>query len=127
MVIFPSSGPGVWKALFEKAAEMGLKGNRLLLVVLVVAATIWVSLGVSPLICVTFVVVVYSTHHGFEFTGLYLQKRADQRKLTLKKSEYSGFVLSKRQERSKKELPASSRCKAPLRLSGKRSNDPRAT
>jgi hypothetical protein len=59
MVIFPPSG--AWKALFEKAAQVGLKGNRLLLVVLVVAATIWVYRGVNPWVCIAFVVVVYST------------------------------------------------------------------
>jgi len=125
MVIFPP--PGFWKALLEKAAQVGLKGNRILLVVLVIVATIWVIVGVPPDVCVTFVVLVYCIHQVCEFISEYLRKLANQAKLAQKKSEYSDVVSTRQQERSKQQPPASSRCKAPRRLPVKRSDDTRAT
>jgi hypothetical protein len=112
----------------RKVPKMRLKASQILLVVLVAAATIWVSLsGVSLWLGITLIVIAYSTHEGFDLIGLYVRSHVSQPNLTQKRTKYSGFVESKQQERSKQEPAARITHKVPRRQSVKRPDDTRAT
>ena len=86
--------PRLLAGLTQGAHKLGLRGSRLLLVILIFLAFVLMTVGVRPLWCIVFIVVPYLMDRLSKIASLLLANRLLNKELRLKRADFDSFLES---------------------------------